>query len=366
MAEIKKDSSIKKSIANSRTQDSAAKLIFGNNRLCSQFLRDYSGIELLKDVQEEDIEDMTTRYIPMFTEERDSDVVKRVRLKNVESTAGGMKGAGELYLIALLEHKSAVDYNVTMQLLRYMAYIWEDYEKEQEKQNKGISKTKDFRYPPILPIVYYEWTDRWTAVTDFRDRIFLNDVFEEFIPDYRYKLIKLSSYSDNELIEMNDEISFVMLIDRLKDNYEFRRLMSDLPEGYLDGISEMSTPDVLEVISRVVGVMLRRRNISEDRIEDLTEGIRSRPMGQLFEHWDSGPDEELIEKGRNEGSILHLISQIRKKLSKGMGIAKIADEVEEEKSVVEQICKIIEKNTPIFDERKIYEEYIKTVESQRG
>ena len=271
-----------------------------------------------------------------------------------------------MYLIALLEHKSAVDYNVTMQLLRYMAYIWEDYEKEQEKQNKGISKTKDFRYPPILPIVYYEWTDRWTAVTDFRDRIFLNDVFEEFIPDYRYKLIKLSSYSDNELIEMNDEISFVMLIDRLKDNYEFRRLMSDLPEGYLDGISEMSTPDVLEVISRVVGVMLRRRNISEDRIEDLTEGIRSRPMGQLFEHWDSGPDEELIEKGRNEGSILHLISQIRKKLSKGMGIAKIADEVEEEKSVVEQICKIIEKNTPIFDERKIYEEYIKTVESQRG
>ncbi len=181
-----------------------------------------------------------------------------------------------------------------------MAYIWEDYEKEQEKQNKGISKTKDFRYPPILPIVYYEWTDRWTAVTDFRDRIFLNDVFEEFIPDYRYKLIKLSSYSDNELIEMNDEISFVMLIDRLKDNYEFRRLMSDLPEGYLDGISEMSTPDVLEVISRVVGVMLRRRNISEDRIEDLTEGIRSRPMGQLFEHWDSGPDEELIEKGRAE------------------------------------------------------------------
>ena len=38
-----------------------------------------------------------------------------------------------MYLIALLEHKSAVDYNVTMQLLRYMAYIWEDYEKEQEK-----------------------------------------------------------------------------------------------------------------------------------------------------------------------------------------------------------------------------------------
>ena len=76
MAKIKDDSSIRRGISNSKLQDSAAKLIFGNNRLCSQFLRDYSGIEILKDVQEEDIEDMTTRYIPMFTEERDSDVVK--------------------------------------------------------------------------------------------------------------------------------------------------------------------------------------------------------------------------------------------------------------------------------------------------
>ena len=281
---------IRKGITNSRPQDSAAKLIFGNNRLCSQFLRNYSGIELLKNVKEEDIEDMTTRYIPMFTEERDSDVVKRVRLSNGECA----------YMIALIEHKSTVDYNVTMQLLRYMVYIWEDYEKEQEKLQEGISKKKEFRYPPILPIVYYEWTDRWTAAVSFKDRIFLNDVFDEFIPDYRYKLIKLDSYTDSELIEQNDEISFVMLLDRLKDSSEFKKLKEELPEGYLDGISKMSTPDVLEVISRVVATMLRRRNISEDKIADFTDEIRRKPMGQLFEHWDSGPDEELREQGRAE------------------------------------------------------------------
>ena len=67
-----------------------------------------------------------------------------------------------------------------------------------------------------------------------------------------------------------------------------------------DGISKISTPDVPEVISRVVATMLRRRNISEDKIADLTDGIRRKPMGQLFEHWDSGPDEELREQGRAE------------------------------------------------------------------
>lgn len=30
-------------------------------------------------------------------------------------------------LSSLIEHKSYVDYNVVMQILRYMVYIWEDY-----------------------------------------------------------------------------------------------------------------------------------------------------------------------------------------------------------------------------------------------
>ena len=30
---------------------------------------------------------------------------------------------------------------------------------------------KDFRYPPILPIVYYEGSQKWTAPLHFRDRV---------------------------------------------------------------------------------------------------------------------------------------------------------------------------------------------------
>lgn len=55
-----------------------------------------------------------------------------------------------------------------MQLLRYMVYIWEDYEKEMERQKRGISKTKGFKYPPILPIVYYEGTGKWTVARNLQ------------------------------------------------------------------------------------------------------------------------------------------------------------------------------------------------------
>ncbi len=73
---------------------------------------------------------VTERYIPMFTEERNSDTVKRIKLSEKDT----------LFFVTLIEHKTKVDYNVSMQLLRYMVYIWEDYEKEMEKKKKGISK----------------------------------------------------------------------------------------------------------------------------------------------------------------------------------------------------------------------------------
>lgn len=43
-----------------------------------------------------------------------------------------------LYIISLIEHKTKVEYNVVMQILRYMVYIWEDYEKEMAKLLRAL------------------------------------------------------------------------------------------------------------------------------------------------------------------------------------------------------------------------------------
>lgn len=37
-----------------------------------------------------------------------------------------------LYIISLIEHKTKVEYNVGMQILRYMIFILEDYEKNKK------------------------------------------------------------------------------------------------------------------------------------------------------------------------------------------------------------------------------------------
>ncbi len=93
-------------ILNSKTADSSSKIIFEDNILCSQFLRDYIDLPYMKEIQPEDIEDVSDQYVPLFSEERNADRVKKVNIKNDKP----------FFLVSLIEHKSKIDYNVSMQI----------------------------------------------------------------------------------------------------------------------------------------------------------------------------------------------------------------------------------------------------------
>ena len=89
--------------------------------------------------------------------EFEADTIKKIRIHD----ENGKKN--EFFLISLIEHKTEVDYNVSVQLLKYMVCIWAEYEKQFGTDYKNQVKTKAFRYPPILPVVYHEGSDTWTA-----------------------------------------------------------------------------------------------------------------------------------------------------------------------------------------------------------
>ena len=281
---------------NTRTRDNSSKVIFEDPILCAQFLRGYLGIPLLSEVQPEDIEDVTERFLPMFSEERDSDVVKRVRLK---------KDGTPCFFISLIEHKSSVDYNVVMQIFRYMAFIWEDYEKEQEKLYKGISRTKGFQYPPILPVIFYDGPDNWTAPLSFHDKILCSDVLGEYIPDYRCLLMQLKNFTNEELMKKRDELSFVMLMDKLQEASDFTRISKEIGTEYLEGITEETPEYLLKIMARVITMLLLRINVPYEEAADFAEQVKERKMGELFANFKAydvqATRREAREKGRAEG-----------------------------------------------------------------
>ncbi len=262
-------------ILNSKLADSSSKLIFEDNILCSQFLRDYINLPYLKNVQPEDIEDVSEQFVPLFSEERNADRVKKVNIGN----------ENPFFLVSLIEHKSKVDYNVSMQILRYMLHIWEYYEKEAEKLHKGISKQAGFKYPPIIPIVYYEGSGEWTVPMYFSERIMEGDVFREYLPDFRYYLVPLRDYSNEELIEHKDEISLVMLINKLQSRADIEAF-GRIPVDRLEEIIKDSPEHLLQIISDILLAFLLKENVPIEEAEELAGKIKEKKMGLLFENME--------------------------------------------------------------------------------
>lgn len=259
-------------------KDVDSKLIFRNPVLCSQFLKDHMDIPMLKNVQPEDIVDVSRSYRAYLGVEFEADTVKRIHIRDGEQE-------GELFLISLIEHKSSVDHNVTMQIFRYMACIWSDYAAKMEKERKGITRQKSFKYPPILPIVYYEGKEEWTAELHLKDRIMLNEVFGECLPDFTYKLVRIHDYSNEELLDREDEMSLLMMLNRVQTAQELESLLKT-EQSRIKRIVKETTEDILQIITAVIWGLCIKMNMPQEEAAECVEKVKERKMGYLWENME--------------------------------------------------------------------------------
>lgn len=259
-------------------QNNSSKIIFEDNTLCCQFLNDYVDLPHFKDVRPEDIRDVSAEFVPQFSNERQADRIKEIKIR-------GEKGITPFFLISLIEHKSEVEYNIHMQIFRYMVYIWEKYERRMEQEKEGCTRRRDFRYPPIIPIIYYEGKRKWTAPKEFKDKIAFGEAFKEFLPNFSYYMVPVHAYGNDTLLEHEDEISLVMLINKLQtieDVEQFRKLPADKVDRIL-----MDTPDyLLDIIANVLRSFLLKENVPEDETEALVGKVKEKKMGELFANMD--------------------------------------------------------------------------------
>jgi len=262
-----------------QTRDISSKDVFGNHELCAQFLRNYvgeAGAPFLKNVRPEDIEDYSVRHHFFSSVELNSDTVKKVRLRK--------KGMQELF-VALIEHKSTVDYDIAMQLLQYMVCIWYDWAKTEEARlgKKGIRKRKLFHYPPVLPIVYYEGAGSWDDAPELRDRILLSETFSAYIPNFRYILIRNRAFSKEELLNRSGEMSLLMLLNKVQDPDDLKFLL-DIPAEKWDSMVAHSSEAVLNIIAAAVEALCRKFNMSDHEINTFVGKVKERKMGYLWEN----------------------------------------------------------------------------------
>lgn len=162
-----------------------------------------------------------------------------------------------------------------MQLLKYMACIWAEYEKTFLSERGKISKNKSFKCPPIIPVVYYEGKKEWTADMYLRDRIMFSDILRPYIPDFKYIVVRNHDFSDEELLAREDEMSLLMLINKFQtadDITNFR----DIEKDKIDSIIHNSSDQVIDIIAAVVRSLCTKIHISAEEWRKLGEEERQK------------------------------------------------------------------------------------------
>lgn len=173
-----------------------------------------------------------------------------------------------------------------MQLLRYIACIWNDYASTTHKQNTGDSRNLSFRYPPILPIVYYEGSSKWTAPMQLKDRIFLNEVFAPYIPDFTYRLVNIHNYSNDELLSTGDAMSFLMMINRIQTPADFAEFIHSNQDAMTHIIAHASN-DIIQIIVNALWSLFMKMSVpTEEATSCIKKVVGGGTMGNWFENME--------------------------------------------------------------------------------
>jgi hypothetical protein len=255
-----------------KKRDSSYKTIFGDPYFLALLLQRFTDIAALKNITPEDISDITERFVSLYRNELNSDTVKWVRLPD------GLP----LFIITLVEQQSIVDYGMAFRILRYIVAIYEWYYKEQrrlfEAGQAPSPDSKEFRFPVVLPIVFFDGDGAWTAVRDFHSLVDLSSELARFVPQFEYLLIDLSKVDAEELVATGDALSFMLLVDKLGAGmYKLMETHPDLYERARSGL----TGSRAEILREVSETLLDYFNMS-DADKDLILGDLNRG-GSMFE-----------------------------------------------------------------------------------
>ena len=302
-----------------KAKDNSAKTILAEPELFAEFLRDFIPIDMLKDVAPTSIEDMSERLISLVSEQKDGDTIKRINLDDGKS----------LFVIAIVEHESKVNFRAPFKMLLYIALILNDYEKEVNKDTK-ITHAKDFKYPPILPIVFYDGESDWTAETNFLNRTEMSEIFAKYIPKFEYILVSLRDYSFEDIAEFGNTLSLFMMIDKLQTAEAFREL-KNLPKKYIERIEKMNVPlHLKKLLVSVITFLLHRIDVPQDEIDVLVERIDERGVSEMLAIADYSVQETRRvarekERLRAEKAEHQARAMIKLLLEQGFSMKSIAD-----------------------------------------
>lgn len=128
---------------------------------------------------------------------------------------------------------------------------------------------------------YYEGRENWTASLRLSDRICLMDGLKEYSPDFTYKLVKVHGYGNEDLRKKQNEMSLVMMINRIQSPEDFTEMLNT-SRDYMDKIYNESPADIKEVYQDILWSLFQKMNVPAEEAREKLSELEDKGMGNLF------------------------------------------------------------------------------------
>lgn len=171
------------------------------------FLKKYIGEDWMLELEESQLSLCDKEMLERDYEGKEADLIYKVC----------MPDGKDVFIFILQELQSYVDYTMIFRILVYVVNTLVKYFLDSDKSRRERS---DFQLPAMVPIVFYNGAEQWTAATSLKDYQSNGHIFGEYILNLRYFLVNLSEIKEEYILSTNTVIDNVMYCDKYRRKLE--------------------------------------------------------------------------------------------------------------------------------------------------
>lgn len=171
------------------------------------FLKKYVKADWMMQLREADLILCDKEMLEHDYEGKEADLIYRV------NTPDGKQA----FIFILQELQSYVDYTMIFRILVYVVNTLVKYFMDVDKKER---EKAGFRLPAMVPIVFYNGSDRWTAVTSMCDYQNSGEMFGDYILNLKYYLVDLAKLEEEYILSTNTVLDNIMYCDKFRKRME--------------------------------------------------------------------------------------------------------------------------------------------------
>ena len=246
--------------------DTRLKELFSNKEAFISLLKDCLKADWFGDLDTDSLKKSETTFILQDFRKKEADVVYEATINN---------GSQRVIFYLLLELQSSVDYRMPYRLMLYTTEVLRHY---YNNSNPKARTRKGFKFPVVVPMVFFSGKRRWTASTNLREMFDGYKRFGGSLLNFEYALIDAKGYDKDSVKDFRSRLLKIMMM------FEKSKNVSELIEvirSYKSDIEQLDEEEY-RILNVAIGILSNLFGVDINEIAiDTTLPREARVSGML-------------------------------------------------------------------------------------